>query len=301
VFSSSRKMSNFNKKAVRKTESHKVSSSFRRFSSRATLSVAVVGGAIFMFMAISLGEHLATLAIRENERLAGNDLAASVDHVLYSASAQSRANVEALTGLPCNEVERRLAELETHLRYIRAVALVENGPVYCSSALGSVDVPLSAYLKPQHGIQGITLLPQTPFQSGIPVLAVFSSTTSNRGVLYVIDGDYLADILVHGVRYGAQRAAFAIQGSGLLDDHGPFDSAVVADAAYSTHVTSRAWPFAILAASSPPLYDTEALEFRTGFWCRRLARGRPHCRLIPARVCATSVTAGGGSTWTETQ
>src|SRR4051794_10637920 len=120
-------MSGFDKTAIRKTISPKISSPFRRFSSRATLGVAVVGGALLMFIAISLGQHFATLAIRENERLIGNNLAASVDRVLYSASTRSRTNVEALTGLPCNEVERRLAELETHLRYIRAVALVQSG------------------------------------------------------------------------------------------------------------------------------------------------------------------------------
>src|SRR5690242_18617656 len=88
-----RKMSDFDKTAIRHAEPPKISSPFRRFSSRATLGVAVVGGALLMFMAISLGEHLATIAIRENEQLIGNDLVASVDRVLYSASTRSRANV----------------------------------------------------------------------------------------------------------------------------------------------------------------------------------------------------------------
>jgi EAL domain-containing protein (putative c-di-GMP-specific phosphodiesterase class I) len=206
-----------------------------------------------MFIAICVGEHLATLALRKNERLIGNDLAASIDRVLDSASSSSRANVEALTGSPCIEVERKLAELETHLRYVRAVALVENGRVYCSSALGRVDVPLSAYVRPRRRARGIALLAETPFQPGVPVLVVFNSTTSNSGVLYVIEADYLADVLVHGVRYGAERAAFAISGNGLLDEKGRFYSAVDADAYYSTRVTSRAWPFAIVVASSPDL------------------------------------------------
>ncbi|BCG02513.1 phage resistance protein (plasmid) [Paraburkholderia sp. PGU19] len=214
-----------------------------------------------MIIAISLGEHLATLALRENERVIGNDLAASVDRVLDSASTRSHANVEALTGLPCNEVERRLAELETHLRYVRAVALVQNGRVYCSSALGPIDVPLSAYVPPRHRTQGIALLAQTPFQAGTPVLTVFSSTASNSGALYIIEGDYVADVLVHGVRYGAERAAFAIEGNGVLDDKGRFFSAIGVNAAYSTHVTSRAWPFVILVASSPGLTTRKRWSF----------------------------------------
>jgi EAL domain-containing protein (putative c-di-GMP-specific phosphodiesterase class I) len=208
---------------------------------------------LLVLSAVILGEHVATRAIREHERLIGHDLVASVDSILFSASARSRANVEALAGLPCGEVERKLAELETHLRYIRAVALAENGRVYCSSALGSVDVPLSAYLKPGRSAQSIALLAQTPFQPDIPVLALFRPTGSNSGVLYIIEGDYLADVLVHGVRYGAQSAVLAIEGSGALDEQGRFHSGGVIDAVHPTEVTSKAWPFVIRVASSPGL------------------------------------------------
>ncbi|MFM0498480.1 EAL domain-containing protein [Paraburkholderia caledonica] len=206
-----------------------------------------------------MGQHLATLALRENERLIGNDLAASVDRILDSASSRGYAHVDALVGLPCIDVERNLAELATHLRYIRAIALVGNGRVYCSSALGPIDVPLSAFLKIGHDVDGIALLPQTPFRAGVPVLAVFSSTTGNSGVLHVIEGDYLADVLVR--RVGAQRAALEIEGNGLLDGNGRFLSSTTADAAYSTHVTSRVWPFAILVASSPRLIAQKRWTF----------------------------------------
>ncbi|SAL87579.1 diguanylate phosphodiesterase [Caballeronia arvi] len=143
-----KKMANL-RKIIREPRSPNASGGFWRFVSKATLSVAVLGGILIMITAVSMGDHLAALAIRANERLIGNDLVASVDRVLYSASAQRRANIEALAGLPCNTFERKLAELETHLLYIREVSLVENGYVHCSSALGPVDVPLSAYLNPR--------------------------------------------------------------------------------------------------------------------------------------------------------
>ncbi|KXV03494.1 diguanylate phosphodiesterase [Caballeronia megalochromosomata] len=218
-----------------------------------------------MIAAVSIGDHLATDAIGKNERLIGNDLVASVDRVVYSASAQSRANVEVLVGLPCNAIERKLAELETRLLYIRAVSLVENGRLYCSSALGSVDVPLSAYLNPKPGTQAIALLGQTPAQPDIPVLTLFMPTSGSSGVLYVIEGEYLEDVLVHGVRYGAQRAAVAIEGSGLLDDHGRFVAGVNSGDDYSTKVTSHAWPFAILVASSPRLIMQKRWSYRLAF------------------------------------
>ncbi|WP_236674473.1 EAL domain-containing protein [Paraburkholderia hospita] len=218
-----------------------------------------------MLSAVILGEHVATRAIREHERLIGNDLVASVDSVLVSASARSHANVEALAGLPCSEVERNLAELETHLRYIRAVALAENGRVYCSSALGSIDVPLSAYLKPGHSPQSIALLAQTPFQPGIPVLVLLNPASGNSGVLYVIEGDYLADVLVHGIRYGAQSAVLTIEGSGALDEQGRFHSGGVIDAVHPTEVTSKAWPFAIQVTSSPGLVARKRWGYALAF------------------------------------
>jgi hypothetical protein len=103
------------RETVNEAESAHASPSFRRFASRARLGVAVIGAALVMLSAVCLGEHFAMRAILENERLIANDLAASVDSVLSGARARSRANVEALAGLPCGEIERKLAELETHL------------------------------------------------------------------------------------------------------------------------------------------------------------------------------------------
>lgn len=258
-------MANF-RKTLRQPGPAKASGAFWQLVSKATLSVAVVVGIFNMVAAVSMGEHLANRAIRQNERLIGEDLVASVDRVLYSASAQRRANVEAFAGLRCNAIEKKLAELETHLLYIREVSLVQNGHVYCSSALGPVDVPLSAYLDPKPGTQTIALLGQTPFQPDVPVLTLFSPTRGSSGVLYVIEGEYLEDVLVHGVRYGAQRAAFAIEGNGLLDAHGRFVAEVASRGVYSTKVTSHAWPFAILVASSPSLIARKR-------WTYKLASG----------------------------
>ena len=229
------------------------------------MGIAVVSSVVLVLSAVTLGEHLATDAIQEHERLIGSDLVASVDRVLSGASARRRANVEALAGLPCSQVERQLAELETHLRYIRSVALVEHDRLYCSSALGTIDVPLSAYLEPRAGGQSIALLAQTPFQPGIPVLALFSPTGAHGGVLYIIESDYLADVLVHGTRYGAQSAALAIDGNSTLDEHGRFYPGVFTHAAYPTKVTSRVWPFVVMVASSPGLVTRKRWSYGLTF------------------------------------
>lgn len=66
---------------VKKNELANIRPSIHRFASRTALCIAVVAGATIMFSAVSLGEHLATRAIRDHETLIGNDLAASIDGV----------------------------------------------------------------------------------------------------------------------------------------------------------------------------------------------------------------------------
>lgn len=142
---------------------------------------------------------------------------------------------------------------------------MRNREAYCSSALGPINVPLSAYLDPSRGAPSIALLAQTRFQPSIPVLAVFNPIPGNSGVLYIIEGDYLSDALAHGVRYGAANAALSVEGSGTLDEHGRFFSGVPNHVAYSTRVASHIWPFAILVASSPGLVARKRLVYGLAF------------------------------------
>jgi hypothetical protein len=48
-------------------------------------------------------------------------------------------------GRPCVQVGHQLSELQTYVTYVRVITLVEDGRLYCSSALGTVDVPLARY------------------------------------------------------------------------------------------------------------------------------------------------------------
>lgn len=133
------------------------------------------------------------------------------------------------------------------------------------------------------------------------MLSLFSFTSGDRGVLYVIEGEYLEDVPVHGVRYGAQRAAFAIEGGGLMDDHGRFVAGLTSEDDYSTKVTSHAWPFAIQVASSAEFIAKKRWSYSAGLWCSRTAGGRSYCRSISACVCAPSITAERRAAWAQTR
>jgi sensor c-di-GMP phosphodiesterase-like protein len=113
----------------------------RGFAPRVSSALAVSCGALVVLLAILLGEQLAARAVKRHEQLIGQDLAASIDRVLDTVISRRPTELAALAGQPCSQVERRLAKLETKVSYVRAIALVANGRVYCSSAMGPVDHP----------------------------------------------------------------------------------------------------------------------------------------------------------------
>ncbi|WP_175803776.1 EAL domain-containing protein [Burkholderia ambifaria] len=213
--------------------------------------VALIICILVLAMALVVAERLARESVAEHERAVANDIVISVDRILDGVRSRHPAELTALVGRPCATVFRTLAEVGTHLRYLRAVALANDGRVTCSSALGSIDVSLDAYVHaPPPGMTVITLLRQTPFQHGVPVLAVFRATAPESGVLYLIEGDYVADMLSHGARFGAETAMLSVNGAGGLDQHGEFVPAFHAAPSAGSKIASSAWPFTVSVTSS---------------------------------------------------
>ncbi|MEX3897857.1 CSS-motif domain-containing protein [Paraburkholderia sp. BR10954] len=231
---------------------------------RLSLFLCVMCGASVMILAIMFSEHQAKARIARHEQLIGSDLVESIDQILDRVSSGHRSELAALAGQPCGQVAASLAELETYLRYVRAVALVSGGRLYCSSALGPIDIPLSAYPFRADGGDSIGLLPQTRYQPGVPVLAMFNRTAPGTGVLSIIEADYLTDALAHGVRYGAQMASMSVRDTGRLNARGAFEPASAPLPAYSTRATSRKWPFVILVSSSAAFISRTQWEYRLG-------------------------------------
>ncbi|MCA3779040.1 MAG: EAL domain-containing protein [Burkholderia sp.] len=242
---------------------------------RVVFFVAVIVCVLVPAFAIALADRYAREAVTTHERVVANDIVASVDRILDGARLRHADELTALVGRPCSTVFRTLAEVGTRLRYLRAVALVHDGRVTCSSALGAIDLPLDAYTRePAPGSMAVTLLRQTPFQHGIPVVAVFRATASGAGVLYLIEGDYVADALAHGAGNGAKAATLSIAGSGRLDQHGKFAPEADAAPAGGSTIASHRWPFTVSVTAS----------------ARYASQVQRHYRLI----CATIVVLADG-------
>ncbi|HHT8994590.1 TPA: EAL domain-containing protein [Burkholderia cenocepacia] len=237
---------------------------------RVVFFAAVIICVLVPAFAIVLADRYARDAVTAHERVVANDIVASVDRILDGVRLRHADELTALVGRPCATVFRTLAEVGTRLRYLRAVALVNDGRVMCSSALGSIDLPLAAYARePEPGSMIVTLLRQTPFQHGIPVLSAFRATARGAGVLYLIESDYVADALNHGTGDGAETATLSIAGSGRLDQHGKFAPETAAGPVGGSTMASQRWPFTVSVIAS----------------ARYAAQVQRHYRLI----CATIV------------
>lgn len=232
-------------------ESDTLTPNLRGIGPRLWLIAAIGCGLVVMLASLLLGEQYAAASVTARERLVGSELAASVNRILTGVVTRRHVELADLVGRSCTDVWRPLSALQTYIGYVRAVTLVDHGRVYCSSGLGTIDVPLSPYIKPGSSPITINLLPETKFQPGVPVLAIFHALGKDSGILYIVEGEYIADTLAHGVRYGAQHPALSIAGVGRLTDEGAFVAATQPLPRDSEHVASDVWPFSIELSASP--------------------------------------------------
>jgi hypothetical protein len=214
----------------------------RGLSPAAAFVTMVLLAAMVLLTTILAGERYATYRLTIRERLIGNTLAHAVDHLLDTVQSKRRAELaKLLVGRPCNEIRDSLAAIRTYVRYSRAAALAIDGRVYCSTALGAIDVPLSVYASRADAGTSIRLLHETPFQPRTAVIALFDATGDRRGILYIVEGAYIADALAQAVGLDA-RAMLSVDGTNAIDDKGTFSDSLPANA---LSVASHRWPFSI--------------------------------------------------------
>ncbi|CAB3751912.1 EAL domain-containing protein [Paraburkholderia humisilvae] len=234
----------------------------RSIAPRLTLAIAALCCIAVAVVAVLWGERFASEEVHARETLIGHDMVESLDRMLTTVRTQRRDALRELVGQSCTSIALQLSELETYVQYVRSINLVYDDRLYCSSALGPMDVPLSAYAPP-HGTPDtrdimVNLLAGTPFQPGTPVISIFEPTGIGKGVQYTVEGVYVADALAHGIRYGAQQVILLMPGSGVLNDNGEFITAIKAPDHIGTRVRSTQWPFSIAVLAS----DTLVTEMR---------------------------------------
>ncbi len=213
--------------------------------------VAVVCGACVLVTAALWARHADQAAVRERESLIAGDMVASIERILDSVVSRAHLELSTLTGRPCPLVDHRLSELQSYVLYVRSVNLVANQNVYCSSALGVIDVPLSAWLSPAPARITLDLLAGTPQQPQTPVMPLYVPTGKDTGLLYVVEASYLADTLAHGVRYEAGQVVLVVTNERALDARGEAISTGSVTTMRGTRASSPRWGFSIVVVAAP--------------------------------------------------
>ncbi|WP_429300762.1 EAL domain-containing protein [Paraburkholderia sp. GAS199] len=221
------------------------SPAWRAVRTRLPRLLAAGTGCLIVLTFTLFGERCAHRAVVNHERMAGNDLLMSVERILNSVTLTRQPELATLPGKPCNDARQPLTRLQTYIRYVRGINLVEDGRVYCATGLGQIDIPLSTYVIAGGSGVSVNLLPQTPFHPKDPVVALFVPTARDSGILYLIAGDYIADVLSHGAGYGLEDVVLSIDNSGTLDGNNVFAPATRPAISGSTRMHSARWPLSI--------------------------------------------------------
>ena len=110
-----------------------------------------------------------------------------------------RAEMLALVGQPCEAIHLPLRKLAVTLQTVRSIALVKSGQLYCSSALGTRDVPihtLQAQLPSRTPLLELTT--DHSLLKGTPILIQWfpASADGKDGVLASINIDLISNIIL---------------------------------------------------------------------------------------------------------
>ncbi|QGZ66903.1 EAL domain-containing protein [Paraburkholderia acidisoli] len=227
----------------------------------ALVATVTCAGALLL-LAVVAGVREGTESIREREGLIARDMVTAVGRMLDSVQSSQSGALAALPGETCESVARRFAVLRTRVNYVRGINLVANGRIYCSAALGPLDMTLAPFFTQVPGVTSINLIGGSPWQPTVPVLPLYVPTGPSVGLLYVIESTYIADALAHGVRYGADRVTLTVPGAGTLDDRGVWTSAQAARDADEratrrpgARAVSKRWGFDVSVSFPGAAYD----------------------------------------------
>ncbi|CAM2145327.1 c-di-GMP phosphodiesterase [Pararobbsia alpina] len=160
---------------------------------------------------VLLGVWQAREEIAERRIDVARDVITSVESMIDRVSAE-HGRIMPLVGTPCDVARLRLATSDAFIPYIRSGALVKNGLIYCVSSYGPNTVRLSTYLgevardRPSYRLVSGTVAQPTR----ATLLVFFPAPTPDplgSGVLFYIDGAYLADVLREDTRFGMDHIA----------------------------------------------------------------------------------------------
>lgn len=224
--------------------------------------IAVIMVATSVMISLACSEKLAKAAVSRREQEISRNLTISVGKLLDKTIVTVQFDPTSMLGRTCAEVRGRLRTTQTDAPYTRAIVLVKNSRLYCSSGLGKVDAPISAYFVSVHTGLNLSVLPGIPFEQGMPIISVFSTTDGTNGVLRIIAGTYIHGLLEAAASPDARQSELTIAPYGSLARNGrylPYSGVAEPDAVTEW---SAVWPFQIRTEASLEFIAATKLRYQ---------------------------------------
>jgi EAL domain-containing protein (putative c-di-GMP-specific phosphodiesterase class I) len=184
---------------------------------RMRLSAVGILGTVLV-VSLGAGYHVAAEHTLQREAALAEDIGLPLGGMV-AAVELFRQQLAQFAGQSCVSITDGLTEDGELAPYVRSAFFVKDNRIYCSTALGAVDMPLSAYVPPSRARSQIAMRPGTPLHPHQPAMIVYDRSSGNTGIGFVVPGVYVKDLLVGGTVAGAQSAAaIGSDGSALTSD-----------------------------------------------------------------------------------
>lgn len=174
---------------------------------------------------------------------------------LFSPLDVAANNTLALVGLNCNDVRFLLNEKISSLQTVRAILLVDDDQIYCSSIYGDRAIPFSEnYPELAVNNQHMALSVDDYLLKGSPVLLLWTpkSLDNRAGILQVINIELMSNYLLEPTLPWVERAIFNVGGKSLEYGNPLIEHAQPAEDEVRYQQSSLRYPFAITLFGPAP-------------------------------------------------
>jgi len=174
---------------------------------------------------------------------------------LFSPLDIAANNTVGLVGLKCNDVRFLLNEKISALQTVRAILLVNNDTIYCSSVYGERSITFSeTYPELAVNNQRMTLSVDDYLLKGSPTLLLWTATSlDNRsGILQVVNIELMSNYLLEPTLPWVERAVFNVGGKSLEYGNPLIENVAPAEDEVSYQQASLRYPFTITLFGPAP-------------------------------------------------